>query len=436
MPTPHFLWNDEAARFTDARGRFVAGEKIRDALDDYLDAKSAAARAISEQLQRREISLREWQDYMGRELTKNALNAAALARGGAARLDDAALESVGRFVQSELKYLEKFAVGIELGQPTDGRFLNRTKQFMQAARTHFHEAQRAEMNGRGFDEERSIRHARDSCAGCLFWSSAGWQLIGTVALPGERDCRRNCRCTLEYRLSSASLSQRNAKIKFDDDEEENSSARRPRQRNTGRAKQELRDQDRQKDPNWDDPDILESFQGGAENGTGPEIISKKLLTHLRRFNDTDSDEFGAVIERKTGTILRMKRGQKGTVNLELGDFDEYRDIVVVHTHDDNTSFSDSDWQGFILNPDTSVDLVVTPDYVCSLRKIQGRFDPYPVKGEGSAMLNPDEVWEPKYRKYLEQFAQEKRQDAHYDAIEQTNQEMGELYGVEFKRAKM
>lgn len=136
---------------------------------------------------------------MERAITTNAINAAALARGGAARLDDAALAKVGAFVQSELKYLERFAVGIELGTPTDGRFLNRTKQFMQAARTHFHAAQREEMGGRGFDEGRSVRHARDSCAGCLFWADAGWQPLGMVALPGERECRRDCRCNLEYR---------------------------------------------------------------------------------------------------------------------------------------------------------------------------------------------------------------------------------------------
>ena len=198
MPS-RFGWNNGAARFTDASGRFVAGEKVRGALDDYLDAKSKAARAVSEQLQRREITLSEWQDYMGRELTKSALNAAALARGGAARLDDAALAKTGEFVRSELAYLEKFAIGIEQGTPTDGRFLNRTRQFMQAARTHFHSAQREEMGARGVEEERSIRHAGDSCDDCVYWEGVGWQPIGTVELPGDRECRRNCKCDLDYR---------------------------------------------------------------------------------------------------------------------------------------------------------------------------------------------------------------------------------------------
>ena len=210
MAAPNFQWDNAAGRFRGPRGKFVAGEKIRGALDGYLDQKQKRAIELAEQLQRREISIADWQRQFGDELTKMHLNAAALARGGAAQMDDEALEKAGAFIRSELQYLQRMAIQTELGKPLDGRFLQRVKQFAQAPRAHFHEAEREEKETRGFNEERSIRHARDSCAGCLFWSSAGWRLLGTVALPGTRDCRRNCRCMMEYRKNSAGFLEGNS----------------------------------------------------------------------------------------------------------------------------------------------------------------------------------------------------------------------------------
>lgn len=200
MPQP-FQWNEKAGRFLGPGGKFVAGQKLRGALDGYLDEKSGWAREWAGQLKRREISLADWQRGMERELTKAHLNAAAMGRGGAAQMDKAALEAAGAFLREELGHLAALAGKIEAGLPLDGRFLNRVGQYAQAPRAHFHEVEREEQRSRGANQERSVRHARDSCEDCVYWDGVSWQPLGTVPTPGglERRCRRKCRCTKEYR---------------------------------------------------------------------------------------------------------------------------------------------------------------------------------------------------------------------------------------------
>jgi hypothetical protein len=53
----------------------------------------------------------------------------------------------------------------------------------------------------GFEEARSVLHPADHCPGCLVEAEKGWQPIGAMVPIGERDCKGNCRCTVEYRRS-------------------------------------------------------------------------------------------------------------------------------------------------------------------------------------------------------------------------------------------
>jgi hypothetical protein len=108
---------------------------------------------------------------------------------------------VGQQVREEYKRLREFGVQIENELPLDGRFVNRAQQYAQAGRTTYENFQRRAMEARGHDEERSVRNAGDSCAGCLAAEARGWQPVGSLPLPGERNCLRNCKCAMEYRKS-------------------------------------------------------------------------------------------------------------------------------------------------------------------------------------------------------------------------------------------
>lgn len=48
--------------------------------------------------------------------------------------------------------------------------------------------------------ERSIRHAQDSCNGCIREAARGWVPAGTLVPVGLRDCGNSCKCTDETEL--------------------------------------------------------------------------------------------------------------------------------------------------------------------------------------------------------------------------------------------
>jgi hypothetical protein len=173
--------------------------QVRTALDKYLQAKSKETAALAEQLRNREITIAGWQAQM-RELIANVhLNAALLAKGGKAQMTQADYGRAGSLIKFEYQQLEKFAIQIEQGLPLDGHFLQRAGQYAHAARHSYHVIDRREQEGRGKDEERNVLHAGDSCDGCLSADASGWQPLGTLPLPGDRDCKRNCKRTLIYR---------------------------------------------------------------------------------------------------------------------------------------------------------------------------------------------------------------------------------------------
>jgi hypothetical protein len=71
------------------RGRFVSRREIRQSLDGALARGADATRALTQRLQRREISVAEWQLAMAREIRSATLAGLAAAHGGFDRLSPA-----------------------------------------------------------------------------------------------------------------------------------------------------------------------------------------------------------------------------------------------------------------------------------------------------------------------------------------------------------
>ena len=197
--TPQFTWDDAAGRYRRiSDGRFVGRLEVRKAIDDYIDTKAVEVKQLAEALRNREISIGQWQKAMERNIAKIHLANAAAAKGGWRAMGNADFGRVGGLVKYEYQQLRQFAKQIENGLPLDGRYLLRAQQYANAGRHSFHEVDRLEQQDRGFEFERSVLNARDSCDGCLEAAAQGWQLVGVLPLPGERDCRRSCKCSMEY----------------------------------------------------------------------------------------------------------------------------------------------------------------------------------------------------------------------------------------------
>ncbi len=203
--TPQFSFKNETGQYHwetgPNKGDFVPREAVRGALDDYLRAKEQYLREWAGKLQNREISIGTWQREMERNLGRMHVAATALAKGGWHAMGPADYGRAGGLLRREYAALRNFAVQIQNGLPLDGHFLQRIGQYAQAPRHTYHYVQRLEMEARGLDECRSIRHARDSCEECVDEEDKGWQPAKDAVLPGDRQCLRNCKCLLEYRSS-------------------------------------------------------------------------------------------------------------------------------------------------------------------------------------------------------------------------------------------
>jgi hypothetical protein len=214
--TPDFEFDDSTGQYRyltgPRRGQFVPRQSIRSALDDYIEDRQRYAVEVSERFRNNQISFAEWQAEMEATAVRIHVASAASAKGGWAQMTQSDYGRVGQIWRQELGGRPGFHNGLRgmieqmnNGLPLDGRWMNRVQQYMQAGRTTYHVVETLEMERRGFDEERSIRHSRDSCDECIDQETLGWQPIAArvIKQPGDRQCLRNCKCTKEYRRSGS-----------------------------------------------------------------------------------------------------------------------------------------------------------------------------------------------------------------------------------------
>lgn len=198
-PKSRYKWNEPAGRYIGPDGRFVSFGTVRRFLDETLDSHEKKIMTLSSALQERRISLAEWQVGMRDSLKDLHLASGALARGGWAQMSPADYGRVGQELREQYEFLGRFAKQIEDGLPLDGRFLRRTQLYAQSGRVSYTKALRQEMLLRGFEEELSVLAQADHCSECVSEAAKGWVPIGTLVNIGERICKSNCRCTLEFR---------------------------------------------------------------------------------------------------------------------------------------------------------------------------------------------------------------------------------------------
>ncbi len=199
MPRRPYRWNEIAGRYIGPGGRFVTFQAVRDYLDFSLDSSEAAILELGRRLQNGTISVEQWQLAMREHLKDIHTASSALAKGGWAQMSQADYGRVGSQLRKQYEHLDKFAKQIEGGLILDGRFTNRLKLYAQSGRATYHMVERAEQALRGMTEERNILGAADHCSDCLAETARGWVPIGDIVLIGERLCKSNCRCHLEYR---------------------------------------------------------------------------------------------------------------------------------------------------------------------------------------------------------------------------------------------
>jgi hypothetical protein len=199
-----FSWDPVGARYRDtATGRYVPAGQVRAALDAVVDGSAERMRAIAGRLQSGEISLKEWQLGMAREIKAVHVAATASSAGGFAQLSQADLGWVGQRVRTQYQYLDRYAREIASGkQPMDGTLLSRAALYGHAGRATGREAERRESRLRGDDEARRVLGVADHCRTCLSEARRGWQPIGDLRAIGDTECGPNDACHFETRRAA------------------------------------------------------------------------------------------------------------------------------------------------------------------------------------------------------------------------------------------
>lgn len=206
-PTPRYRYDERAGRFRDSRtGRFVAPSVVNAALGSVIDTAAADMRMLSQQLQAGSVSLKVWQLGMEQGIKNMHLASAALAKGGWRQLTQADFGRIGAIVKREYQYLRKLAADVAGGkQKLNGTFLQRAQEYMRAGKTTYNEVLKREHEKRQETYVRNVRHARDSCPGCIAQSELGWVNTSDPRLvpPGRRTCRGYCKCEWEFTTAEA-----------------------------------------------------------------------------------------------------------------------------------------------------------------------------------------------------------------------------------------
>ena len=175
--------------------------EVRAEVDKVIQYSEDQMRVASQRLARGSLDIGGWQDLMVDNLKALHLASAASANGGFANLTRDDIARVAGQLTNEYGYLQNFAGQLESGaQALDERMAQRVDMFVNSARTTYEDQRRDNMGQAGFDEERNVEDpGANHCGECGELSDSGWVPIGTLPLPGDRECLQNCRCTLEYR---------------------------------------------------------------------------------------------------------------------------------------------------------------------------------------------------------------------------------------------
>lgn len=201
-----FLFDAAIGRYRDTdSGRLIPESRVRLAVDQVADLASKRLAALSQRVLTGELRLSEWQLEAMRVVKTANVAAGVIARGGKARMTPSDWGYLGRRIRDEYAYLRGMASDVESGaQVLDGRFPARSRLYGQGARVTFEAVRSRDAAGYGYQQERSVLHPAEHCAGCIGEAARGWVDVGTLIPIGSRTCLSNCRCTIARRRTRTS----------------------------------------------------------------------------------------------------------------------------------------------------------------------------------------------------------------------------------------
>lgn len=164
-----------------------------------VDAARHSLAALTLQRQSGKLSEKTWLDKMTRVVTKLHAQMAAMARsGGGARVTDADRARVADYLDTQLRYLNRYAAQVKKREKPLS--VARSMLYGSAGRgAYFHALVALAREKSSGEVRRVLNDEVEHCVGCVREARRGWMPVADLKPIGSLDCRVHCKCTLKFR---------------------------------------------------------------------------------------------------------------------------------------------------------------------------------------------------------------------------------------------
>jgi hypothetical protein len=206
--TSEFTYDRRALRYRRA-GKFVSSRAVKLAVRRVIRNAQAEMRAVTDQMIGGKLTVGEWRDRFRHELKNLHVSGAMAGQGGPASMTPGDYLRAGREIKSQYRYLDRFARQAAAGELSNATIRSRAAMYVNSMNGAYESGREASAIGAGYDEVRNVLgDRRDHCrtnvrVGCLDLTRQGWAAIGSIPVPGKRQCLTGCGCTLKFRKSPA-----------------------------------------------------------------------------------------------------------------------------------------------------------------------------------------------------------------------------------------
>lgn len=193
------LWSAETGRYLRPNGTPIPDAEVRAGLRQIVSDSADRLQVLTERFQAGRLDLVGWREAMRAELRTSVGTAASLANGGLQQMGPSQRGVLSGLLRQQYGYLDVFSLDMSQGRVTDAQMLARARQYAGAATPAFETFRRRGAQGRGHTEEANQLGAADHCPDCLAETARGFVPLGSLSLPGTRQCLGNCSCSITTR---------------------------------------------------------------------------------------------------------------------------------------------------------------------------------------------------------------------------------------------
>lgn len=204
-----FIWDPDRLQYRRPNGQFVSVRAVKLGIRRVIRATQAEMQSLTNQMMRGELSLSDWQARFTNELKNMHVSAAMAGQGGAANMTRNDYLRVGRALKSQYRYLDRFVKQIKAGELSPSRIAARSNMYVNGMNGSYEDGRQSSAIAAGYDEVRNVLSLKEKhChtgvrVGCPELSQQGWVAIGTMPVPGQRQCLSGCGCALKFRKRKA-----------------------------------------------------------------------------------------------------------------------------------------------------------------------------------------------------------------------------------------